>query len=79
MVERAENEQHPYNIGNYQVPDQDMWELTTAMIRSLPIWVRCQWIKGHSDINARGEVVYGPFKQETQLNIWTDELATEGL
>ena len=79
VVERAENEQHPYNIGDFQVPDQDLWALTTELIRSLPIHIRCQWIKGHGDVNARGEVVYGPFKRETQLNIWTDELATEGL
>ena len=79
VVERAAKEQEPYNISDYQAPDQDLWALTTTLLEALPIKVRCQWIRGHGDTNTNGERIFGPFLRSTQLNIWSDELALEGL
>ena len=79
VVKRATTAQTPYNIGDYHVPDQDLWALTTAMVDALPIDINIKWIRGHGDTNDRGEVIHGPFRRNTQLNIWTDTLATKGL
>ena len=79
VVERATNEQQPYNLSDYQVPDQDLWAITTELMKSLPIRTRCKWVRGHSDSNEFGMKICGPFTREVQLNILTDELATEGL
>ena len=46
---------------------------------NLPIRTECKWIKGHGDSNERGELIHGPFNRKTQLNIWMDSLAAEGL
>ena len=79
VVSRAGREQEIYNISDYQVPDQDLWAMTTMLIKALPISIKCKWVKGHSDTNEKGEIIHGPFWRSTQLNIWTDRLATEGL
>ena len=79
VVKRATTAQTPYNVGDYHVPDQDLWALTTAMVDALPIDINIKWIRGHGDTNDRGEVIHGPFRRNTQLNIWTDTLATKGL
>ena len=79
VVKRANTVQTPFNIGDYQIPDQDLWALTTELVDSLPINVEFKWIKGHGDTNDRGEVIHGPFSRSVQLNIWTDKLASEGL
>ena len=79
VVERAGKAQEPYNISDYQVPDQDLWSLTTSLIRVLPIKLNIKWIRSHQDTNTYGEVIHGPFRRHTQLNIWTDKLASEGM
>ena len=79
VVTRAEKAQEPFKISDYQVSDQDLWAITTELIKNLPIRIRCEWVKGHSDTNKYGDTIHGPFWRETQLNIWTDKLASEGL
>ena len=79
VVHRAEKEQIKYNISDFQIPDQDLWEITTVLKNNLPIRTECKWIKGHGDSNERGELIHGPFNRKTQLNIWMDSLAAEGL
>ena len=79
VVERAEKEQEIYNISDYQVPDQDLWAITTALINSMPIKLKCKWIRGHGDENETGEKIYGPFWRNTQMNMKSDYLASEGL
>ena len=79
VVERAKKAQESYNTSYYQVPDHDLWLLTTELKRALPIRVKFDWIKSHQDTNEHGDEIYGPFKRNTQLNIWTNKLASEGM
>ena len=79
VVERSSTEQEVINLSDYGVPDQDLWTLTTDLIKKLPIRVEVQWIKGHQDSNKCGEKIHGPFSQDVAMNILVDELATRGL
>ena len=79
VVERANKAQDPFNVSDYQIPDQDLWAITSALIKSLPIRLQCRWIRGHEDTNERGEKIHGPFLRSTQLNMWSDKLASTGL
>ena len=72
VVERAENEQHPYNIGDFQVPDQDLWLITTELIEALPIKLDIRWIRGHQDSDEHGDKIHGPYTRAVTMNILTD-------
>ena len=78
VVQRGTEDQVLMNIRDYAVPDQDLWSLTTELIKSLPIDIELRWIKGHQDTNEYGQRVHGPFAREVTLNIVTDELANNG-
>ena len=41
--------------------------------------MKCKWIQGLKDTNERGKKIHGPFLRSTQLNIWSDDLASKGL
>jgi ribonuclease HI len=79
VVERGNKAQDLINLSDYRIPDQDLWSLTTDLIRKLPIAVKIEWIKGHQDLNKNRETINGPYSNEVQLNILTDELAKKGM
>ena len=79
VVERGNVSQDLINLSDYNIPDQDLWSLTTELIKKLPIKVQMKWVKGHQDTNKYGERIHGPFTKEVQMNILVDELATRGI
>ena len=75
VVERCKKEQDLINLSDYSVPDQDLWSLTTELLKKMPIKVEVRWVRGHQDENRYGEKIHGPFSKEVQMNILVDELA----
>jgi hypothetical protein len=66
-------------LSDFAIPEQDLWALTSDLIKKLPIKVAIKWVKGHQDENSFGDKIYGPFTLAAQMNILTDALATKGM
>ena len=79
VITRGTEKQELINLSDYAVPDQDLWQLTTDLVESLPIKIKLKWVKGHQDTNIYGELIHGPFKCDATLNIKADELAEKGM
>ena len=79
VVERGNNSQELINLSDYNIPDQDLWSLTTEIIKKLPIRLQIKWVRGHQDRDIRGEKIYGPFTTDVQMNILVDDLASKGM
>ena len=79
VVERCNTTQNLMNLSDYSVPEQDLWSLTTELIKKLPISIDIVWVKGHQNENKFGDIINGPFQQDVQMNILADELANKGM
>ena len=79
VISRGNEAQELINLSDYAVPDQDLWRLTTELIKALPIKIRIKWVRGHQDTNVYGELTYGPFACDVMMNIRADDLANKGM
>jgi hypothetical protein len=79
LVERGNRSQELINLSDYSIPDQDLWSLVTELRSKLPIVLKLKWIRGHQDLNKRGEQIHSPFLKEVYLNILVDDLAKQGM
>ena len=77
VVERINNEAKPFNLKETQVPDYDLWVLMWEFKKIIPTHVKGKWIRGHQDTTKDGQMIYGPFPREVEVNIKMDELANE--
>ena len=44
VVERSTKKQEVINTSDYAVPEQDMWAITTELIKKMPIELEIRWI-----------------------------------
>ena len=79
VVERGNKQQEIINLSDYAAPDQDLWMITTELIKKLPILIELKWIRGHQDSNKFGERIFGPFSQEVQMNLLVNKLANRDM
>ena len=79
VVAQGRAGQEIINLSDYNVPDQDLWSLLTELMKKLPVDVRLEWVRGHQNQNKKGEVIFGPFPREVEMNILVDGLASRGM
>lgn len=78
VTKRGGQSEKPMNVSSYLAADFDVWQLIVDLIQALPISARLRWVKGHQDLNNKGETIHGPFTRPAQLNIKMDAFAEEG-
>ena len=77
-IEKAAEKNEKLNVSEFMKPEYDLECLIWDVQESMPIKVIHKWVKGHQNELKDGRTIFGPFTQDTQLNIEMDKLAVAG-
>ena len=56
-------------LKSQSVPEFDLWELSNAILSSVPLWFKCEWVKTHQD----DDTVLADLDMAAYLNVTADQ------